>query len=253
MAQLVEVVASERRCSYCNQLYRRNRKYSKDQWRGSEFCSNYCSGQARRIHDGCKSRSERYHRRRGSLPQGSPELKQLISLRTKQAMANPAIKSLLKQKRQPFTEARRQEMSDYRAGMMPRNMLYGNSAYPNIQRGDYDINGTVIYFRSKWEANYALYLDFLVGQGQIKKWEYEAEVFVFHEVQFGTRSYRPDFRITNNNGSIEYHEVKGYMDGRSRTKLRRMKKYYPKVKIILVERDSYMDIKKKLGKMLSFY
>ena len=31
-----------------------------------------------------------------------------------------------------------------------------NGSFQHVQRGEYDINGKMIYFRSKWEANYAL-------------------------------------------------------------------------------------------------
>ena len=72
-------------------------------------------------------------------------------------------------------------------------------------------------------------------------------------LKFGTRSYRPDFKITNNNDSVVYHEIKGWMDKRSKTKLNRMRIYYPKTKLILIEEDSYNDIKKKVGKLLKFY
>lgn len=129
----------------------------------------------------------------------------------------------------------------------------GAGSYPNVQRGDYENSKGTMYFRSKWEANYALYLDFLKDQGQIKDWEYETDTFVFEKIKFGTRSYRPDFKVFNPDGSFEYHEIKGYMDGRSKTKLRRMVKYYPEIKLILVDKDSYTEIKKKLGKMLLFY
>ena len=77
-------------------------------------------------------------------------------------------------------------------------------AFCNIKRGYFDINGKKMFFRSKWEANYACYLDFLVKQKQIKKWEYEPDCFIFEEIKFGTRSYRPDFKVTNNDGSVIY-------------------------------------------------
>ena len=90
-------------------------------------------------------------------------------------------------------------------------------------------------------------------QGEIKDWEYEADVFIFDQIKFGTRSYRPDFKIWNNNGIFEYHEIKGYMDSKSKTKLKRMAKYYPQVKLILVDRSFYTDLVRKLGKVLRFY
>ncbi len=107
------------------------------------------------------------------------------------------------------------------------------SNYPNILRGDYDINGRVMYFRSKWEADYALYLDFLKKHKKIKGWRYEPRFFDF-PVKHGTTRYLPDFEVEENNGELVYHEVKGYMDSKSKTKLKRMAKYYPKVKIILI-------------------
>ena len=76
---------------------------------------------------------------------------------------------------------------------------------------------------------------------------------MFEAIKFGTRSYRPDFKIYNNNGTIEYHEVKGYMDAKSKTKIKRMAKYYPKIKLIIIDGPVYNDIKKKVGGILKFY
>lgn len=138
-----------------------------------------------------------------------------------------------------------------RVGIMPANMKE-KGAWSNIKSGHYMINGISKFFRSKWEANYALYLDYLKKQKQIKNWEFEPDVFIFHKIKFGTRSYRPDFKVTANNGTIEYHEVKGYMDSQSKTKLKRMKKYYPQIKIILIERKQYEALK-KWERLLNFY
>jgi hypothetical protein len=107
-----------------------------------------------------------------------------------------------------------------------------------------DLNG--LYVRSSWEANYARYLNWLVIQEQIRKWEYEADTFVFEAIKRGTRSYLPDFKITNMDGTIEYHEVKGWMDQKSKTKLARMTKYYPGIKLILIGKDEYYAIKKSI-------
>lgn len=100
------------------------------------------------------------------------------------------------------------------------------------------------WFRSRWERNYARYLNFLVKQREIEKWEYEAETFWFEKIRRGTVSYLPDFKVTKKDGTIEYHEVKGWMDDRSKTKLKRMKKYYPEVKIVLVDGDSMKALNK---------
>lgn len=103
------------------------------------------------------------------------------------------------------------------------------------KQGWRDIEGRRIYARSRWEANYARYLQFLKMNGHIAEWEHEPVTFWFESVKRGVRSYLPDFRVTTNNGLEEYHEVKGWMDPRSKTKLKRMKKYHPLVRITLIE------------------
>ena len=143
-------------------------------------------------------------------------------------------------------------MSEIMKGITPTN-LQNVSSWNHVKRGWYDINGEIMFFRSKWEVNYALYLNFLVKQKQIKRWTYEEDMFIFEEIKLGTRSYRPDFKIYNNDKSIEYHEVKGWMTSKSRTKIKRMAKYYPEIKLIIIDKGVYGDIKSKLGKILKFY
>ncbi len=109
------------------------------------------------------------------------------------------------------------------------------------------IAGSSIYFRSRWEYNYAVYLDFLVSQKQITSWKHEPKTFWFDKIKRGCRTYLPDFRIINLDGSEEYHEVKGWMDARSKTKLRRMRKYYPETKLRIIDSDWF----KRNGKLLS--
>lgn len=108
-----------------------------------------------------------------------------------------------------------------------------------------DLGG--LYVRSAWEANYCRYLNWLVEQGAIREWEYEPDTFYFDAIKRGTRSYTPDFKVTTNDGTIEYHEVKGWMDAKSKTKLKRMKKYHPNVKIVLVDKDVYYAIQRDVN------
>ncbi len=96
-----------------------------------------------------------------------------------------------------------------------------------------EIGGKKFYARSQWEANYGLYLNFIKVNGIISDWEHEPETFWFNGIRRGVCSYLPDFRITNLDGSIEFHEVKGWMDDKSKTKIRRMAKYHPSVKLIV--------------------
>jgi hypothetical protein len=137
-------------------------------------------------------------------------------------------------------------------GIMPKNTMAAGK-YCNVVRGWFNINGKRMFFRSKWEANYALYLDFLIAQSKITKWEYEAETFIFEKIKFGTRSFRPDFKIFNNDGSVEFHEVKGWMDKKSATKLKRMKIYFPQIKLKLVGKEDYQLLKKQVGSLLKFF
>jgi hypothetical protein len=97
-----------------------------------------------------------------------------------------------------------------------------------------EIGGKRVYFRSRWEANYARYLEWLKGRGDILDWEYEPETFWFDKIKRGVRSYKPDFRVHELNGTKPIHEVKGWMDARSKTTLKRMAKYHPHETIVLV-------------------
>lgn len=109
-----------------------------------------------------------------------------------------------------------------------------------------------LFVRSSWEANYARYLNWLVEHKQIHRWEYEPDTFWFEGIKRGCVSYLPDFKIWEKKDSIPYFvEVKGYMDQRSQTKLKRMKKYYPHVKIILIQRGEYAKLCKQFKGLIS--
>lgn len=112
-----------------------------------------------------------------------------------------------------------------------------------------EVGGRRIFFRSRWEANYGRYLEWLKSLKQIKEWEHEPETFWF-DVKRGCVSYLPDFRVTNNSGSVEYHEVKGWMDARSKTKIKRMAKYHPTVKLIVIDAKAYKSLNKDVAKVV---
>lgn len=103
-----------------------------------------------------------------------------------------------------------------------------------------DLNN--IYFRSAWEANYARYLNLLISQGHYVKWEFEVDTFWFLKIMRGVRSYTPDFKVWRNDGTFEYHEVKGWMDPKSITKIKRMKIYYPQIKMVIIDAKRYKGI-----------
>jgi len=172
-----------------------------------------------------------------------PETMRKVHLKAKEARKDP--------NNYVNSEQYRQMLSDKAKDQHRRGIIGGG--YSRGKMGTYNINGKNIFFRSLWEANYALYLDFLIKQGEIKKWQFEVDTFWFEKIRRGVRSYKPDFKIFLNNGKIEYHEVKGWMDTKSKTKLKRMEKYYPEIKLIVIDEKSYKDIKSKIGKMLKFY
>lgn len=109
------------------------------------------------------------------------------------------------------------------------------------------------YFRSRWEANYARYLNFLINNNQILRWEYEPDTFVFESIKRGTRSYLPDFKVYKTELEYEYHEVKGYNGPTSQTKLKRMAKYFPSEKLILIDKDRYMAIHRQMKSIIPYW
>lgn len=126
---------------------------------------------------------------------------------------------------------------------------------PKVKRGSWaagwrDIGGKRNYYRSAWEANYARYLEWLKQKGEITEWLHEPEVFWFESIKRGVRSYNPDFRVWETNGFSCLHEVKGWMDARSKTCLSRMKKYHPSEKIVLIDAIQYANIKLKVSRMI---
>lgn len=103
------------------------------------------------------------------------------------------------------------------------------------------IGGKKHFFKSAWEANVARILQKMKEQGTIKEWFYEDKIFWFLNIKRGVRSYVPDFRIYTDD-SDEFWEVKGYWDARSKTKIKRMAKYYPDVNIRIVDAKAYKQL-----------
>jgi hypothetical protein len=94
-----------------------------------------------------------------------------------------------------------------------------------------------VFFRSSWEYYYAIFLEKLRREKKIIDWKHEPKCFWFEPIKRGVRSYLPDFCVIHLDGSEEWAEVKGYFDSKSQTKMKRMAKYYPNVKIRLVGSD----------------
>ena len=98
------------------------------------------------------------------------------------------------------------------------------------------IGGKKIYARSLWEARYAKYLELLRNNRHILEWDHEPKTFWFEGIKRGCVSYKPDFRITRMDKTVYWVEIKGYMDSKSATKIRRFKKYFPNENLIVVDK-----------------
>jgi len=93
-----------------------------------------------------------------------------------------------------------------------------------------------------WEANFARYLNWLLSKKLIRSWEYESDEFEFVGIKRGTRFYKSDFKVIEISGAIVYFELKGFMDAKSKTALNRMAKYYPGIKIVVIDKKGYASI-----------
>lgn len=113
-----------------------------------------------------------------------------------------------------------------------------------------EVGGQRAFFRSRWEVNYASVLQWRLERGSVSRWEHEPETFWFEGVKRGCVSYLPDFRVTLPDGRIEYHEVKGWFDARSRTQVKRMAKYHPMVTLRVIDSKSYKVLQREFGSFM---
>lgn len=72
--------------------------------------------------------------------------------------------------------------------------------------------------RSSWEANFVRVLNIYKID-----FKFEPTVFAF-PIKRGTKGYTPDFFFTRDQ---DWVEIKGYLDDKSKVKLKRFKRYYP--------------------------
>lgn len=121
--------------------------------------------------------------------------------------------------------------------------------YRNVSGKRSDLGGR--FFRSKWEANLARWLNHLIECSVVNSWEYEPKEFVFAGERRGPgQFYRPDFLIKYEDGREEYWEVKAYLDAVSKTKLKRMKKHFPEKVVLVIDRGAYLSVEKDACRMI---
>lgn len=102
------------------------------------------------------------------------------------------------------------------------------------KKGWVHVGNNRIYFKSTWEVRMARHLQDLFEKKAIQLWQYEPEEFWFHEIKRGTRTYLPDFKVIRNDDSHYWIEVKGYLDPKSITKIKRFRKYYPQEQLFVL-------------------
>lgn len=169
----------------------------------------------------------------------SDETKKIISLNSKKYWQDPNF--ILN------SQEYRQSVSDMVSKRIRIKGGISNNNYSRCKRGWIDIGDRSLFFRSAWEANIAAYFEYLKNIGEINEWLYEEDVFWFEKIKRGVRSYLPDFKIFDKDGDIYYVEVKGWMDEKSKTKIKRMAIYYPKIKLYIFDAKKYREIAKSFS------
>lgn len=82
--------------------------------------------------------------------------------------------------------------------------------------------------------------------GAIAKWDFEQETFWFENIKRGVRSYKPDFRVWyKGEDRPTYIEIKGWVQPKDHTKWKRMKKYYPSIRLEVVGEKEYKALTRK--------
>lgn len=109
-----------------------------------------------------------------------------------------------------------------------------------------EIGGKRHYYRSLAEKRFALYLEWLKKQKLVREWEHEPKTFWFEGIKRGCVSYKPDFKVHYALGEIIWHEVKGYMDAKSKTKIKRFRKYFPDETLIVNDGEWFRVNSRKL-------
>jgi len=167
----------------------------------------------------------------------SAESKRKISEKSKAQWRNPES---------PLNSPEHRQRSSDRAIQWARERKSSTNRYSRCKAGKReDLGG--LFVRSAWEANYARYLDWKQKQGVVHRWEYEPDTFAFHEIRRGLRLYTPDFKVWDTEDAEPYYvEVKGWMDPKSKTRLKRMAKYYPDVEIRVVGAREYRVLSRQL-------
>lgn len=101
---------------------------------------------------------------------------------------------------------------------------------PIRARGRTHVQGVM----NKLEGDYAEYLGFLRLAGEINTFMYERI-----KLKLADRTwYTPDFMVILSDGTVEFHEVKGFMRDDAAVKLKVAADKFPQFAFFLVKKDS---------------
>jgi hypothetical protein len=138
-----------------------------------------------------------------------------------------------------ISKEQHEKRSKQQSESMQKRLREHGTFYSRGTQSWHTIGGQRHFFRSSWEVVYAKYLQSLVENNTIISWEFEPVSFKFSDTTHSVRSYTPDFRITNLDKSIEFHEVKGYVDKKSIIKSEKMAKEYPDTVLKIIGEKEY--------------
>lgn len=133
-----------------------------------------------------------------------------------------------------------------------KNTVAITDGYRSNKRGWRTIGGKKYYLKSLYEINYANYLEWLRTEGLLIDWEYEPKTFKFPKDSYkaGPFYYKPDFRVAYKN-SVEWHEVKGWMNPSSKKKIKRFHKHFPEEgSLVIIDSAWFKEAYKKGFKTL---
>lgn len=193
-----------------------------------------------------KQIAEKGHPRGALGMKHTPETKKRIADKSKKVWEEMRSRPLLIAQRS--AKQARTSLARYGTACFVQSVNNGANVYSRCKRGVRDDLG--FFVRSRWEANYARYLKWLEAKGDIAAWEYEPITFRFEGVNRGPYTYKPDFKVVSTDGSVAYHEVKGWMDSGSRSRIKRFAKFYPSHQLILIDAKVYRQIERTLSTVI---
>jgi len=114
------------------------------------------------------------------------------------------------------------------------------------------MGGKRIWFANRMEANYYRYLLWQKEQKLIANFQYQPNFFDFRPFGYdkGVVTYKPDFLVVSMDGSSMYVELKGHISRDHKTKMSRMRKCFPGVRITVVTYSQYKQLEKDVAPLI---